>query len=115
MMYFVMGFKKICNFSGRSNRKEFLLFHIYNILLLILLILFEVYIFNLDAPILVIGWFLAGAIPSLSLMVRRLHDIGGSGYWVCLSMFPILNIFLIVFCAAIEGAKGDNEYGPEPS
>jgi len=46
-------------------------------------------------------------IPSLAVLVRRMHDVGKSG-WYCL--IPIYN--LILCCT--EGEHKTNEYGPDP-
>ena len=68
------------------------------------------------------GMFLLGAacivcplvmlVPSLSLCVRRLHDVGKSGWWYLLGMVPFGNIVLFVwFCT---DSKEDNKWGPNP-
>ncbi|MFZ1458042.1 MAG: DUF805 domain-containing protein [Saprospiraceae bacterium] len=50
---------------------------------------------------------LALFIPSLAVAIRRMHDVGKSG-WYCL--IPFYNLIL----ALTEGEKGLNEYGPDP-
>ena len=46
-------------------------------------------------------------IPSIAVGVRRMHDVGKSGWFV---LIPIYNLIL----AVTEGDKGDNKYGPDP-
>ena len=52
-------------------------------------------------------------IPSISLGVRRLHDLGKSGLFMLFALVPILNIVLIVWFAT-EGVPGPNEFGNDP-
>jgi uncharacterized membrane protein YhaH (DUF805 family) len=50
---------------------------------------------------------LAVLIPGIAVGVRRMHDVGKSG-WYCL--IPIYNLVL----ACTEGTAGSNEYGSDP-
>lgn len=50
---------------------------------------------------------LAALIPALAVGVRRMHDVGKSGWYL---LIPIYNLIL----AFTEGDAGDNEYGPNP-
>ena len=57
---------------------------------------------------------LAMFVPGLALWVRRLHDIGKSGWWYLIALTGIGAIVLIIW-AAKEGDQGDNQYGPDPN
>lgn len=46
-------------------------------------------------------------IPSIAVGVRRMHDVGKSGWFL---IIPIVNIAL----ALTDGEKGVNQYGPNP-
>lgn len=52
-------------------------------------------------------------IPSLSLCVRRLHDIGKSGWWYLLNCIPLVGsiILLVWYC---QDSGPDNQWGPNP-
>jgi uncharacterized membrane protein YhaH (DUF805 family) len=53
-------------------------------------------------------------VPSVAVMVRRLHDTGRSGWWYFIGLVPFVGgIILLVFLAS-RGNPGPNEYGPEP-
>ena len=56
---------------------------------------------------------LAVYIPGLAIFVRRMHDIGKSGWWLFIALVPI-GIFLLLYFLIKEGGDGTNEYGPEP-
>jgi uncharacterized membrane protein YhaH (DUF805 family) len=55
---------------------------------------------------------------NISLQVRRLHDIGQSGFWLLLYLVPFLNyifaIIIYIVCLAAEGEKKPNKYGDNP-
>jgi uncharacterized membrane protein YhaH (DUF805 family) len=57
---------------------------------------------------------LAVLLPSLAVGVRRLHDIGRTGWWLLIGLIPCIGwIILIVFWAQ-EGNPAPNSYGPDP-
>lgn len=59
-----------------------------------------------DGPISMI-YSLAIIVPSIAVAVRRMHDLGKSGWYI---LIPIYNIVL----AATNGQVGENEYGADP-
>jgi uncharacterized membrane protein YhaH (DUF805 family) len=50
---------------------------------------------------------LAVLLPSIAVGVRRMHDVGKSGWFL---LIPIYNFIL----ACTDGVQGDNEYGTDP-
>ena len=102
-MNFIDAVKKaltnFANFDGRARRSEYWWF-----ILASLLIRIPATLLNQTLGM-VVG--LALLIPTLSVLIRRMHDVGKSG-WYCL--IPIYNIIL----ACTEGVHGTNEYGPDP-
>ena len=59
-------------------------------------------------------YFLAILIPSLAVIVRRLHDIGKSGWFYFVSLIPFIGSIWLIILFATEGDKGPNQYGPDP-
>jgi uncharacterized membrane protein YhaH (DUF805 family) len=56
---------------------------------------------------------LALLLPSLAVGVRRLHDTDRSGWWLLISLIPIIGwIVLIVFF--VQDSQPANRYGPNP-
>lgn len=55
---------------------------------------------------------LASMIYGISLYVRRLHDLGRSGWWSLLMMTPLLNLVLLIYVLFFPGTKGINQHGP---
>ena len=69
-------------------------------------------------PIIVLGILLLIDLilffPLIPLCVRRLHDVGKSGYYLLLGLIPILGIIpILIFCAE-DSEQITNEYGPSP-
>lgn len=61
---------------------------------------------------------LAALLPglfSVSLSVRRLHDIGLGGWWWLIIGIPIVNFFFLLFLAVKPGQNKENKYGPVPA
>ncbi len=62
-------------------------------------------------PTIIVGLVLF--LPSLAVLVRRLHDTGRSGWWWFIGFVPGASIVLLVF-AVLDGQPYDNVYGPDP-
>ena len=102
---FKLYFKRYADFSGRSGRSEY-----WWATLAISLIGYAI---GFAVPMLAGLWTLAILVPSLAMGVRRLHDIGMSGWWYLMSFVPLVGgILLIVwFC---EDSGPDNQWGRSP-
>lgn len=59
--------------------------------------------------------FLGTLLPSLAVAVRRLHDIGRSGWWLLFGLIPIIGSFVLLVFAFTKGNERENEYGPAPT
>ena len=96
--YFVDTFiKHYEDFSGKIGRKKFWLSAIFYYIVYLSVICIAL-IFNY--PTLIVITILLSPIPISSLCVRRLHDIGKSGWWILISFIPIFGLIwlLILFC-----------------
>ena len=60
-------------------------------------------------------WGAVAAVGNLMLMIRRVHDLGKSGYFALISLIPVIGTIysIYLFCAA--GQVGSNQYGEDPS
>ncbi|QRG67199.1 DUF805 domain-containing protein [Brevibacillus choshinensis] len=103
--------KKYVAFSGRARRKEYWMFVLFSVIISLVLSLVE----NLIGipQVLTSIYSLAVLLPSLGVLVRRLHDTGRSGWWFLLAFIPVIGtIILLVFMC--QDSKEDNQYGPNP-
>ncbi len=57
---------------------------------------------------------LAVLIPGIAVSVRRLHDIGKSGWWILISLVPIVGVIILLVFTVLDSTPGENQYGPNP-
>lgn len=57
---------------------------------------------------------LAVLVPSLAVLVRRLHDTNRSGWWFFIALIPIVGPIVLLVWLATEGTYGANDYGYDP-
>ena len=53
-------------------------------------------------------------IPNLAVNVRRLHDQDKSGWWILISLVPLIGGIWLLVLYFIEGTRGPNRFGPDP-
>ena len=99
-------------FSGRASRSEYWFWVLFTILVSLVAGIMDGLIFGTGtiSSISSILFFL----PGLAVLVRRLHDVGRSGWWF-LSTILILPFFLILYWLISEGDSNPNEYGEVPT
>ncbi|MBR5170967.1 MAG: DUF805 domain-containing protein [Muribaculaceae bacterium] len=118
MEWYVKCLKQYADFSGRARRKEYWMFTLFNLLIVIVLQVLDALIgtFSNDSRIgLLSGIYTLGVmIPGLAVSVRRLHDIGRSGWYYLIGLIPIVGgiILLVWFCK--EGDRFSNDWGEDP-
>jgi uncharacterized membrane protein YhaH (DUF805 family)/cold shock CspA family protein len=113
------------NFHGRARRKEYwgyLLFYTIGATAIGIVALFlDGSAGNLDGgetPVVTLGLWgllvLATVIPSLAITIRRIHDIGLSGWFWLLGLIPYIGWLIILVFALVPSQKHDNKWGPVP-
>lgn len=106
-------FERYALFEGRAGRAEYWWFFLANFLIgLVIQVLAGVS----DAlVILSVIYSLALLIPGLAVAVRRLHDTNKSGWWILISLVPLVGIIVLIVFLATDGDPGANQYGnPDP-
>lgn len=110
MEYFTLALKKYADFSGRARRKEYWMFSLIYLVFSIVLMVIDS---ATGVGILSIVFSLAMLVPSLSILVRRLHDTSRSGWWILIAFIPLLgSIILLVFL--VQDSHEENPYGFNP-
>jgi len=99
------------DFEGRARRKEYWMFAAINFLISIALAAID-YVTGLGFLQSLYG--LAVLVPGIAVGVRRLHDIGKSGWWILIILIPLVGAVWLVVLLATEGTPEDNEYGASP-
>ncbi|EGK09241.1 DUF805 domain-containing protein [Psychrobacter sanguinis] len=107
--WFKKVIKNTFNYKGRARRKEYW----YYILVASIIILIGFTLDGiLDTPDTLSG--LAGFIlffPSLAVTIRRLHDIGKSGWWYLISAIPLIGSLILLFWNCQETSPETNQWG----
>jgi uncharacterized membrane protein YhaH (DUF805 family) len=58
---------------------------------------------------------LATIVPGFAVTIRRLHDIGKSGWNILFGFIPCVGGFILLYFALMPGDPGTNEFGPDPT
>jgi uncharacterized membrane protein YhaH (DUF805 family) len=118
MSWFLAALRKYATFSGRARRSEYWFFFLFYLLIVFGLALVDAMLGTPDDGEglgLLSGLFvLAMLLPSLAVGVRRLHDIGRSGWWLLVSFVPLIGAIVLLVFAVRDSDPGDNAYGPNP-
>ncbi|MCK9211045.1 MAG: DUF805 domain-containing protein [Ignavibacteriaceae bacterium] len=100
------------NFKGRARRKEYWMFGLFSILFSIAAIIVDFIVGTYF--VIYMLYMLALIIPSLAVLVRRLHDVGKSGGWFFISLIPLIGGIWLLVLLCTDGNPGENNYGPSP-
>lgn len=100
--------------QGRARRKEYWMYTLFMYVVAVALI-FVAYALSETLGSVVYTLLILGTIaPGLTLSIRRLHDIGKSGWWMFICLIPFVGgiVLLVFFC--LDSQPGENTYGPNP-
>lgn len=116
-------FENYANFNGRARRSEYWYFRLFTVLILLSAItigsiigsLFDNVFAGLGfAYILFALYSLLMILPSIAVLVRRLHDVDKSGWFFLVSLIPLVGAIWLLIVLCTEGTSGDNQYGSDP-
>ena len=117
MNWYIEVLKKYAVFSGRARRKEYWMFVLFNFIFSLVASLLDLVIFGIFlggfSPIAVV-YSLAVLVPGLAVSVRRLHDVGKSGWYLLIVLIPIAGPIWFLVLTCMDSQAGDNKYGPNP-
>ena len=124
--------RKYVTFSGRATRSEFWWFYLFTVLVNLVASsqassfvptlldgqdmtenessyflnnFFFLYLSTITSLILLL--------PSLAVAVRRLHDVGRSGWWILIA-FTVIGIIPLLIWYVTDTKDEENVYGPNP-
>ena len=103
-------FQKFFVFTNRASRSEywwFILFYIISA---------TIQTFVPNENVVVFGYIMSFLlfIPSIAVTVRRLHDINKSGWFIFISLIPILGSIIVLVMTIEKGTLGKNRFGEYP-
>lgn len=104
------------NFEGRARRSEYWGFVLVNSILILVLNVIDIIIFGIDSPLRPLASLcgLMMFLPNLAVAVRRLHDVGKSGWTMLFGLIPLLGSLYLIYLFALDGERTENQYGQNP-
>jgi len=93
-------FSKYVTFTGRASRSEFWWFFLFQIIVLIVTGMISSILYGIAA--------LAMLLPGIAVGVRRLHDIGKTGWLMLIGLIPVVGLLLLYWF--VQPSEGANEY-----
>ena len=126
----LMPLKRYADFNGRARRKEFWSYMLLWFVAYFVLMYLDSALglggsatgyaeggsvgFNMTGGVLSILFALGTLVPNIAVSVRRLHDVGKSGWMLLLAFIPLFGWLYLLFLYVQPGIVGANTYGPDP-
>lgn len=127
MKWYLKALKNYADFSSRSRRKEFWMFYLFTILIMMLLSIIEFIIIDIFqnaeeflqdsgdyTPISLGLYIILTIVPTVAVTVRRLHDMGKSGWFYLLNFIPTIGTIILLIMCMFDSEPGENKWGPNP-
>ena len=124
MKWYFKCFKQYADFSGRARRKEYWMFFLFNFIFSFLFfILSYVTSYAIEKPPHLPSGYdpglfglyvLATLFPMLAVSVRRLHDVGKSGWNYFIGLIPIVGAIILIIWFCTDSQADKNKWGANP-
>jgi len=120
-------YRRYALFDGRAGRREFWSYFVFYLVACAVLSILDNMLFGVSSIGGGAGWSMSGGfqpltsifavvslVPGVGVSIRRMHDIGKSGWWVLVSLIPLIGWIWLLVLAAGQGDAEANAYG-EPT
>jgi uncharacterized membrane protein YhaH (DUF805 family) len=119
MSCFILAWQRSTDFSGRSRRKEYWYFQLFNGIVVVFLALFAAAFSDDGKPatvplFLIFLYCLVLFVPALAVTIRRLHDIGRSGWWYFIAFVPLIGGIVLFVFTLLDSEPYANLWGLDP-
>lgn len=118
MNWYLHVLKNYATFSGRARRKEYWMFFLISALISIVLTLLDIllgtYSMEYEVGLFSGLYSLLILIPSIAVVVRRLHDTDRSGWWILISLIPLIGVIVLFVFICLDSQPGTNRFGANP-
>ena len=118
MNWYLKVLKQYADFSGRARRSEYWYFVLFNMIFAIVAVVLDNI---LGTAIEGVGYgpiyglyVLALLVPGLAVEVRRLHDVGKSGWMFLIVFIPLIGAIWLLVLSFTDSQPGTNKWGPNP-
>lgn len=123
MNYYIKALKNYAVFPGRARRSEYWYFVLFNFLFAMAAAILD-NVLHLTISIvpeypgfygyIYLAYALFAFLPGFAVLVRRLHDIGKSGWFFFIVFIPIAGAIWLLVLLFKDSQPGENKYGPNP-
>ena len=118
MNWYLKVLKQYADFSGRARRKEYWMFVLFNMIFAIVAMILD-NVLGIAMEEIGYGplyglYALAMLIPGLAVAVRRLHDVGKSGWMILIALIPLIGSIWLLVLMVTDSNAGENQYGQNP-
>jgi uncharacterized membrane protein YhaH (DUF805 family) len=119
MKWYLKVLRQYADFSGRARRKEYWMFVLFGVIFLFVAGMIDGILsvaLDLQEPVMVcyVTYYFAILLPALAVVVRRLHDIGKSGWWLLIGLVPLIGGIWLFVLLVQDSEEGENQYGANP-
>ncbi|MFC3173913.1 DUF805 domain-containing protein [Novosphingobium bradum] len=128
MEWMILPYRRYAEFTGRSRRREYWMFVLFQVLVSLAIgLVFGRPTYTTGGGMMAGAMMVQGTggliqnlfslvslVPGLAVAVRRLHDQDRSGWLLLLILIPFLGWFALLVFMCLEGTRGANRFGPDP-
>ena len=130
MDWMLKPLRQYADFAGRARRKEFWSFFLFVWVVMLVLMYLDAVLglggsatgyrtgnsigFNLRGGLLSAVFGLAMFVPGVAVSIRRLHDVGKSGWFLLFVLIPLFGWAYLLYLYVQPGTDGPNQHGPDP-
>lgn len=108
---FLSGWKHVVQFRGRATRWEYFVFVGCNVVIVASLLILGGVTDQRALAFTGLIYLTAVQLPQLSMLVRRLHDTGRSGWWWLTGLIPLVGWIALLALALGSSDPHENKWG----
>ena len=122
MNWYLKVLKQYTDFSGRARRKEYWMYTLFNLIFFVcagiidnlLGTTFDMNGINVGYGYVYMLYALFVFIPGFAVSVRRLHDVGKSGWFLLIALIPLIGAIWLLVLYVTDSDAGNNKWGANP-
>lgn len=118
MEWYLKVLRQYADFEGRARRKEYWMYTLFYVIFALGAIFLDFILGfasgDLGYGLLYVLYVFAMLIPTLAVSVRRLHDVGKSGWMLLVGLIPIVGAIWLIILFVSDSIPGANQYGANP-
>jgi uncharacterized membrane protein YhaH (DUF805 family) len=116
MNWYLEVWRKGLDIHGRASRTEYWMFTLFNFIFVCCAAIMDNVVGTtfgyLPYGFIYLVYMVAVLIPSFTVTIRRLHDVGKSGWMLLLLLIPFIGAVWIFVLTILDSEPGNNRFGP---